>query len=316
MLEAHGNYMAVNDTIIDDNVLVETPLTYPGGEPAICAFINKNTEYPLIALNKNIQGEVVVTVRIEKDGKVGDVTIMKGLSRECDQAVVDAVRKLKRFIPAKQNGIPIPSGVWLPASFKIEKKHGRLSGKVSANYQDVIIGWEGICSLTGDNICINVPVSYDCSSSLSYWIARKTQYPHKALCNDTQGDAVVEFCVKEDGTIDEVSMLKSLSPECDQALMDAVHKIKRIAPTKEAGKPTPVWLKVPVSFKIEKDKPEISPVFESSKEEAKGENDKATETTKVLSNTITKIQKVSGKIIVEDDIEWSYSPFNSRKNRK
>ena len=59
-LEARGNYMAVNDTIIKDNVPVEIPAQYPGGNKAIFFSIQKNTEYPTDALCDETQGEAVV----------------------------------------------------------------------------------------------------------------------------------------------------------------------------------------------------------------------------------------------------------------
>ena len=54
------------------------------------------------------------------DGLVSDVKIEKSLSRECDQAAMDVVRKLPRFIPAKVNGRPVPVWFRLPLRFRIQ----------------------------------------------------------------------------------------------------------------------------------------------------------------------------------------------------
>ena len=114
MLEARGNYMAANDTIIDENAIVEVQTQYPGGEAAIRTFIHKNTVYPQIALEKETQGEAVVEFCVKEDGTIGEVFMLKSLSPECDKALMDAVRKLKRFIPAKRKGKPVP--VWFKMS--------------------------------------------------------------------------------------------------------------------------------------------------------------------------------------------------------
>lgn len=113
MLEARGNYMAANDTIIDENAIVVMAL-YPGGEAALRAFINKNTVYPLKALETETQGEAVVEFCVKEDGTIGEVFMLKSLSPECDKALMDAVRKLKRFIPAKRKGKP--ARVWFKMS--------------------------------------------------------------------------------------------------------------------------------------------------------------------------------------------------------
>ena len=114
MPEARGNYMAANDTIIDENALVEVQTQYPGGEAAIRTFIHKNTVYPQIALEKETQGEAVVEFCVKEDGTIGEVFMLKSLSPECDKALMDAVRKLKRFIPAKRKGKP--ARVWFKMS--------------------------------------------------------------------------------------------------------------------------------------------------------------------------------------------------------
>ena len=40
--------------------------------------------------------------------------------RECDQAAADVVKKLHRFVPAKQDGHPVPVWYRLPIRFRIQ----------------------------------------------------------------------------------------------------------------------------------------------------------------------------------------------------
>ena len=62
----------------------------------------------------------MVRFRVEKDGSIGKIVIKKGLSKECDQAAVEVVSKLKRFVPAKQQGHPVPVWFTLPIRFQIQ----------------------------------------------------------------------------------------------------------------------------------------------------------------------------------------------------
>ena len=114
MLEARGNYMAANDTIIDENAIVEVQTQYPGGEAAIRTFIHKNTVYPQIALEKETQGEAVVEFCVQEDGTIDEVFMLKELSPECDKALMDAVLKLKRLVPA--NAADKHATVWVVLS--------------------------------------------------------------------------------------------------------------------------------------------------------------------------------------------------------
>ncbi|MCI6821992.1 MAG: energy transducer TonB [Bacteroidales bacterium] len=103
-----------------DNALVEVQASYPGGEAALLAFISKTLVYPQIAVEQELQGTAILRFRVNADGSVGDIIVKKSLSRECDQAAADVVKKLKRFIPAKQQGHPVPVWFTLPIRFQIQ----------------------------------------------------------------------------------------------------------------------------------------------------------------------------------------------------
>lgn len=103
-----------------DNALVEVQATFPGGEAALLQFVSKNLRYPEIAQEQELQGTVVLRFKVGTDGSVSDVKIEKSLSRECDQAAAAVVRKLPRFVPAKQNGHPVPVWFRLPVRFRIQ----------------------------------------------------------------------------------------------------------------------------------------------------------------------------------------------------
>lgn len=105
---------------VADNALVEVPASYPGGEAALLQFISKNLVYPQIAQEQELQGSVIVHFRVEKDGSIGKIVIKKGLSKECDEAAAEVVSKLKRFVPAKQQGHPVPVWFTLPIRFIIQ----------------------------------------------------------------------------------------------------------------------------------------------------------------------------------------------------
>ena len=115
-----GGTEAPKEEEVEDNDLVEVPATYPGGEAALIAFINKTVVYPSIALEQDLQGVVTLRFQVLEDGSIGKVVILKGLSKECDEAAVEAVMQLKRFVPAKQQGHPVKVWFTLPVRFNIQ----------------------------------------------------------------------------------------------------------------------------------------------------------------------------------------------------
>ena len=118
--QAGGTTVPPKEPEVVDNAIVEVPATYPGGEAALLAFVSKNLVYPAIAQEQELQGVVVLRFKVDVDGSVSSVKIEKSLSKECDQAAADVVRKLHRFVPAKQQGHPVPVWFRLPVRFRIQ----------------------------------------------------------------------------------------------------------------------------------------------------------------------------------------------------
>lgn len=102
------------------NELVELPATYPNGEAGLLNDIMRNLKYPTIARVHETQGTVVVRFMVKKDGNIGKIVIKKSLSRECDQAAKDVVKKLRKFTPAKQKGKPVAVWFTLPIRFRLQ----------------------------------------------------------------------------------------------------------------------------------------------------------------------------------------------------
>lgn len=101
-----------------NNAMVDTPVKFRGGESALLQFISQNLVYPVIAQEQEIQGSVILEFVVEKDDSIGDVKVIKSLSKECDQAAIDVVRKLPRFTPARKQGKPVAVMFRLPIRFR------------------------------------------------------------------------------------------------------------------------------------------------------------------------------------------------------
>ena len=102
------------------NEIVEVQAQFPGGERALLKYVSDNLVYPSIAQEQELQGVVVLRFKVDVDGSVSSVKIEKSLSKECDQAAAEVVRKLHRFVPAKQQGHPVPVWFRLPVRFRIQ----------------------------------------------------------------------------------------------------------------------------------------------------------------------------------------------------
>lgn len=103
-----------------DNEIVEQPAQFPGGESALIAYVAKNVKYPSIALEQDLQGTVWLKFVVEKDGSIGNVTVFKSLSKECDREAMRVIKSLPRFTPARMQGRTVPVAYKIPVRYVLQ----------------------------------------------------------------------------------------------------------------------------------------------------------------------------------------------------
>lgn len=81
-------------------------------------------------------------------------------------------------------------------------------------------------------------------------IAVNTKYPESAKVNRIQGRVIIRFCVTDKGGINQISVLKSVSPELDEEAIRVVKNLPDFIPGKQGGKAVPVWYMVPITFTL------------------------------------------------------------------
>ncbi len=99
---------------------VEQMPQFPGGEAELLKYISTHIKYPTMAAENNIQGRVVVKFVVQKNGKVGDVIVLRGKDPDLDKEAVRVVKTLPDFIPGKMNGQSVSVWYTLPIQFKLQ----------------------------------------------------------------------------------------------------------------------------------------------------------------------------------------------------
>lgn len=102
-------------------VIAEEMPQFPGGEAALYGFLSSNLRYPAVAHEKGIQGCVVVKFVVQKDGSVGDVSVMRSADPSLDREAMRVVKTLPKFIPGKVDGKAVNVWYTLPINFKLTK---------------------------------------------------------------------------------------------------------------------------------------------------------------------------------------------------
>lgn len=88
-------------------------------------------------------------------------------------------------------------------------------------------------------------------AALLKYIATHVKYPQIAQEQDIQGVVNLRFVVKEDGSVGDVQVAKSLESHCDAEAVRVVKSLPRFIPGKQQGKPVKVWFSLPVRFQLQ-----------------------------------------------------------------
>lgn len=100
--------------------VVEQMPSFPGGNSALMQFLSKNIKYPVVAEENGIQGRVICTFVVERDGRVTDVHVVKSVDPSLDKEAVRVVSSMPNWIPGKQNGSAVRVKYTLPVTFRLQ----------------------------------------------------------------------------------------------------------------------------------------------------------------------------------------------------
>lgn len=85
-------------------------------------FVRKNLVYPELAKASEIEGKVMVSFIVERDGRITGVKLEgKDIGGGCGQAAVDVVKKFPKWEPAQQGGKPVRSYFRFPINFRLDR---------------------------------------------------------------------------------------------------------------------------------------------------------------------------------------------------
>jgi len=106
----------VNDSN-DVFVFVENAPSFPGGDEARLNYLINNIHYPEAAKKQNIQGTVFITFVIEKDGRITNVKVLRGIGGGCDAEAIRVIKSMPTWKPGTQKGKAIRCQYNMPIRF-------------------------------------------------------------------------------------------------------------------------------------------------------------------------------------------------------
>lgn len=100
--------------------VVEKMPQFPGGDAALLKYISTQIKYPVIAQENGIQGRVVVSFVVNRDGSVVDAEVVRGVDPSLDKEALRVIGTLPKWAPGEQRGKPVRVKYTVPVQFRLQ----------------------------------------------------------------------------------------------------------------------------------------------------------------------------------------------------
>ena len=107
-------------SIVDvNNYSTKVAASFPGGKENMEAYIKSNMTYPTKSYYNHIEGVVILSAEINRNGAVENIKVKQSVNDELDKTAIRIVRNMPQWNPAKEEGTPIRSTIEIPVKFQI-----------------------------------------------------------------------------------------------------------------------------------------------------------------------------------------------------
>ena len=100
--------------------VVEEMPSFPGGQGALMSYLASNIKYPVVAQENGVQGRVIVSFVVERDGSISDVRVARSVDPSLDREAQRVVKSMPRWSPGKQNGSTVRVKYTVPVVFRLQ----------------------------------------------------------------------------------------------------------------------------------------------------------------------------------------------------
>lgn len=111
--------MMAPDTTKVYDVVEQMPM-FPGGTQALMQFLKDNVQYPPECEEICIQGRVILTFVVERDGSITQAKVVKSLDPRLDAEALRVVKAMPKWIPGRQGGVTVAVKYTIPVTFRLK----------------------------------------------------------------------------------------------------------------------------------------------------------------------------------------------------
>ena len=186
------------------------------------------------------QADIRQNGRDERDEQIAALTQQVEALKKTVEVLKQSVEALQKSVESLERGTAAPSYA--------SGAKGYAAGQGMSSTATPSAGEESI----PDNALVQSPATYPGgAAALLRFVSENIIYPAEALQNDVQGIVVLRFVVQKDGTVGNVQVTKSLTPETDREAERVVKSLKKFLPARQDGRPVAVWFTLPIRLQFQ-----------------------------------------------------------------
>lgn len=100
----------------------DAPAQYPGGMNALMAYFSSNMRYPQDCIKEKIEGRVMISFVVDKDGNVTQPKVIKSPDPRLSAEAIRVIMSMTKWEPARLDGKPVSLKLTLPLMFTLKEK--------------------------------------------------------------------------------------------------------------------------------------------------------------------------------------------------
>ncbi|MBT2556204.1 TonB family protein [Hymenobacter sp. ISL-91] len=208
---------------------------FDGGPEALRTYLNTVPLPAGFQLTEGQPSEIFVSFVVDANGKVGQVRGLQPVPgnpwprrKELWAAAVRHISAMPAWTPAQHKGKAVAATYTVPVRFV----GSILPASHAYAYAE------------------QMPV-FPYPDGVQTYIGRNIRYPASALRNRTQGVVLAYYEVAENGLVDNIRIIQSVSREIDAEVKNAIqNKLPTYQPAQHQGKPVRVFFVIPIDFAI------------------------------------------------------------------
>jgi TonB family protein len=197
-------------------------------------------------------GNAILAMKIENDGTLSDVRLLKTLSPDVDKEIIRIVSTSPKWQPAVANHNPV--GVYVVFNITVSAQ-----GTVQAAPQKKQIHITPVATRSSAPAKPAAIKKYPPTEpefpggddAFGRYLGANIVYPMSAKKNKIEGVVFLVFAINTDGSIGQIRIARSPSPDLSAEAIRVVKASPKWKPATENGKPIEGSHAVPINFKLQ-----------------------------------------------------------------